>query len=205
MVNESNIRTVRYFASQSGEDLYRCEETGGVFVRQECDEQHVRWLTANKWQGGYEADCPLRENIVIHVVDRGGSMLFQETIIKVDGYVDTVAEKIGAFSNEAIRALAEDLRKRFDLATYDDWKEWLLKEAEAAGFNGYYENWLYDAEYEAPVKIAKMDFLGVSVYAITQKAKHRKCGKTWTDYEIRTADLSTCVAICGFVLGKEEQ
>ena len=132
-------------------------------------------------------------------------MLFQETIIKVDGYMDTVAEKVGAFSDEAIRALSEDLFKRFGLVAYYQWKEWLLKEAEAAGFNGYYENWLYDADYEAPVKIAKMDFLGVSVYAITQTAKHRKCGKTWTDYEIRTADLSTCVAICGFTLGKEEQ
>lgn len=205
MVNEKDIRTVKYFASQCGEDLYRCEETGGVFVRQGCDEQYVRWLTANKWQGGYEADCPLREGIVIHVVDRTGKMLFREYIIKADGYMDTVAEKAGAFSEEAITALAEDIMKRFALAPYDDWKGFLMKEAEAAGHEGYYENWLYDNEYEEPVKIAKMDFLGVSVYAITQKAKHRKCGKTWTAYEIRTVDLSTCVAICGYAIEKEEQ
>ncbi len=204
MVNESNIRTVRYFASQSGEDLYRCEESGGVYIRQECDDQYVRWLTSSKWQGGYEASCPMREGIIIRVVDRGGSTLFEETVVKADGYMDTVAEKVGAFSREAIMALEEDIRKRFDLEVYDEWKSWLMKEAEAAGYDGYCENWIYDAEYEDPVKIAKMDFLGVSVYAVAQTAKHRKCGKSWTDYEIRTVDLSTCVAICGYVFEKEE-
>ena len=34
MVNQSNTRTVRYFASQNAEDLYQCEETGGVYIRQ---------------------------------------------------------------------------------------------------------------------------------------------------------------------------
>lgn len=204
MVNDRNIRTVRYFASQNGDDLYRCKETGGVFVRQKCDEQYVRWMTTSKWQGGYEADCPLQENIVIHVVDRGGSMLFQETVIRVDGYMDTVAENAGAFKDVAIAGFAEEIMKRYDLASYDEWKSWLMKEAEATGFDGYYDNWLYDAEYDAPAKIAQMDFLGISVYAITQKAKHRKCSKTWTSYEIRTADLSTCIAICGFDFEKEE-
>ena len=198
MVNQSNTRTVRYFASQNAEDLYQCEETGGVYIRQKCDERYVRWLTASKWQGGYEADCSLREGIIIHAVNRSGSVLFREETIKVDGYMDADAEKAGAFSGDAIIALAEDIRKRFDLETYEEWKDWLMREAAAAGFEGYDDNWLYDNEYEKPEKIAKMDFLGVSVYAVAQRAKHRRCGKKWTGYEIRTADLSTCVAICGF-------
>lgn len=204
MVNEKEI-TVRYFASQSAEDLYRCAESGAVFVRQPCDDEYVRWLTSSKWQGGYEASFPLRDGVIIRAVDSVGNLLFCETVKKADGYADTVAEKTGPFSYEAIEALATDIAKRFNLASYYDWKNWLLKEAEAAGYDGYCDNWLYDAEYEALVKIAKMDFLGVSVYVISQRAKHRKCGKAWTDYEIRTVDLSTCVAICGCIIEKEEQ
>lgn len=204
MVNEKEI-TVRYFASQSAEDLYRCTESAAVFVRQPCDDKYVRWLTSSKWKGGYEASCSLREGIKLRVVDGAGNLLFCERVVKADGYMDTVAEKTGAFSREAITALTEDITKRFALASYDDWKGWLMKEAEAAGYEGYYDNWLYDNEYDALVKIAKMDFLGVSVYATKQTARHCKCGKVWTEYEIRTADLSTCVAICGFELEKEEQ
>lgn len=204
MVNEKEI-TVRYFGSQSAEDLYRCVESGAVFARQPCDDKCVRWLTTSKWRGGYEASCPLREGVIIHVVDNAGNLLFCETVKKADGYMDTVAEKAGPFSYEAIEALATDIAQRFNLASYYDWENWLLKDAEAAGYDGYYDNWLYDAEYEAPVKIAKMDFLGASVYVISQRAKHRKCGKIWTDYEIRTVDLSTCVAICGCIIEKEEQ
>lgn len=46
-----SIRTVVFMADQRGvgEDLYRCKETGKVYIRQECDEEYVRWLTSNKW------------------------------------------------------------------------------------------------------------------------------------------------------------
>ena len=48
-----SIRTVVFMADQRGvgEDLYRCKETGKVYIRQECDEEYVRWLTSYKWIG----------------------------------------------------------------------------------------------------------------------------------------------------------
>lgn len=199
---ENHERRVRFIGQQGAEDLYRNIDTGAVYARQECDDEYVRWLTTCKWQGGYEADCPMKEGIVLHAVDRSGKMLFRESIIKVDGYMYTVAEKIGPFSGEDINAMAEDIEKRFTLVPYEVWKKWLMAEAEAAGFTGYSDNWLYNAEYEGLEKIARMDFLGVTVYATKQRAKHKVCGKTWTDYEIRTADLCDCVAICGYELDK---
>ena len=47
-----NIRTVVFMADQRGvgEDLYRCKETGKVYIRQECDEEYVRWFTSEKWR-----------------------------------------------------------------------------------------------------------------------------------------------------------
>lgn len=90
-----SIRTVVFMADQRGvgEDLYRCKETGKVYIRQECDEEYVRWFTSEKWRGGYEASCPMREGLELRIVDKDGSLLFRESIVKAPGYSDTVAEK----------------------------------------------------------------------------------------------------------------
>ncbi|MBE6954493.1 MAG: hypothetical protein E7449_01100 [Ruminococcaceae bacterium] len=205
MVVLGKERTLKFYANQDAEDLYRCIETGAVFVRQPCDNEHVRWLTSSKWSGGYEADCPLREGLVLRAIDRIGQPLFQETIIKVDGYMDTVAEKIAPFSYEAIRNLAKDIADRYKLTHYYDWKAWLMKDADAAGYNGYYENWIFDAEYEKPEKIEKLNFLGETVWAVKQRATHCKCGNVWYNYEIRTVDMFDCLAICGYELKEGEE
>lgn len=72
---ESDVRIVSFMGDQRGlcEDLYRCKETGRVFIRQECDDTHVRWLTASKWREGYEADCHLREGLTLRAVDKSSS------------------------------------------------------------------------------------------------------------------------------------
>ena len=69
-----NVRHATFMASQNwyGEDLYRLAENGHVVVRQELgqDDDRVRWLTANKWTEGYEADCPFKDGLMILITDK---------------------------------------------------------------------------------------------------------------------------------------
>lgn len=96
----------------------------------------MRWLTSNKWIGGYEASCPMREGLELHIVGKDGSPLFRESIVKAPGYSDTVAEKIAPFSWEAIGAMAGEQAMKLRLRDYYGWKEWLLKSADEVGFTG---------------------------------------------------------------------
>ena len=196
-----SIRTVVFMADQRGvgEDLYRCKETGKVYIRQECDEEYVRWLTSNKWIGGYEASCPMREGLELHIVGKDGSPLFRESIVKAPGYSDTVAEKIAPFSWEAIGAMAGEQAMKLRLRDYYGWKEWLLKSADEVGFTGENDTWLYAKVERGPVeKVAKLSFLGKTVWLACQTEWHTDCGKRWISYEIRSEDLMAVEAMCGF-------
>lgn len=194
---ENGKRTVTFMSSKRGtcEDLYRCQETGKVYIRQQCDEGHVRWLTTSK---DYEADSPMRKGIVIRAVDKADATLFVEEIVKDEGVDSTWAVKDGPFSWEAIEALAEEVRSQNDLTAYEEWKAWLLVDM-PENAKVYPDNWCFDMTDRGPVKkLARMDFLGVTVFATSQELKHSACGKSWVIYEIRDADLSSCLALCGF-------
>ncbi len=198
---ENDVRTVSFMGDQRSlcEDLYRCKETGRVFIRQECDDTHVRWLTASKWSGGYEADCHLREGLTLRVVDKSGSTLFEETTFQEEGVTGTWAKRVGPFSWEPPQDLAKEYEQRLNLRTYEEWKAWLMAEAGASGFTGYADNWLFAmAERKVPEKIGKIDYLGLTAYVTVQEELHKVCGKRWYSYEVMTADLSTCLAICGY-------
>lgn len=199
---ESGKRTVTFMAAKNGtcEDLYRCSETGKVYIRQKCDEGHVRWLTTTD---DHEADSPMRKGLVIRAVDKAGSTLFVEEIVKDEGMDSTWAVKDGPFSWEAIKALAEEVRSKNDLTAYDEWKAWLLADMPKDA-NIYPDNWLFAMTDRGLVKkLARMDFLGVTVFATSQELKHSTCGKSWVIYEIRDADLTSCLALCGFKYEKE--
>lgn len=196
-----NVRTVTFMASQRGvcEDLYRCEETGKVYIRQTCDEDYVRWLTSSKWTGGYEADCPMREGLMIHIVDKAGNLLFQEHISKVDGYSWTVAEKVGPFSWEAISSISDGIAKKYRLRSYEEWEAWLIANKKNDGFIGERDTWLYaNVEYGKTKKIAQFNVLGKTVYATVESAVHGICGKRWTQYELRSKDMLDTLDLCGF-------
>jgi len=197
---EKDLRAVRFMAEESGkcEDLYWYSERKKVFIRQKCDEDHVRWLTANKWQGGYEADCPMRAGLTMRVTDRSGKVLFEEKITEKDGYSYTVAKKEGPFSWEAIRAMADEMFRQYGLRTYEEWKRWLLVD-KPGDSKVYPENWLFAmAEYGPYKKLARLNFLGVTAYATAQETKHKVSGKTWTCYEIMDAKLETTLSLCGY-------
>lgn len=196
-----NLRTVVFMTDQRGncEDLYRCKETGKVYIRQESgDDGHVRWLTSSRWHGGYEADCPMKEGLILRAVDKSGKVLFEERLIKEEGVTGTWAVKIGPFSWEAVNALAEEIAKQYGLRTYEEWKSWLLADMQADS-KIYPENWLFAmVDREPPIILARMDFLGVKAYAVYLWEKHTACGKSWNCFEIRDSALDTCLAICGY-------
>lgn len=202
MVNE--IRVVRYCGTQDAEDLFRCEDLQRIFIRQQCDKDHVRWLTSSKWTGGYEADCPMKEGLIIRVVDRSGDILFEETLIKEEGYFGTVARKSGPFSWEAIEAVVDEVVEKYHLSSYEDWKSWLLKEGEAHGYTGYNENWLYCESTDGfPEKLQKYSILGEPAHLMRKQSTHNICGKKWTTYDLRDfykLQPASCYAICGYTL-----
>lgn len=197
-----NVRTVVLMGDQrgSGEDLFRCKETRKVYIRQECDEDHVRWLTSSKWSGGYEADCPMKEGLEIRISDKAGNVLFVEKIVKEEGYDWTVAKKEAPFSWNAILQAATEIEKKFGLKSHEEWKDWILADREASGHSGYWENWAFgEVDYEPVEKIEPRYLLGQKVLVTKQKAKHRISQKEWTDIEIRTIDLATVLEICGYM------
>lgn len=198
---ESDVRIVSFMGDRRGhcEDLYQCKETGRVFIRQEWDDARVHWMTAIEWSGGYEADCHLRAGLRLRVVDRSGNTLFEEMTVQEEGDTGTWAKRVGPFSWEPPETLAKEYEQRLGLRSYEEWKSWLMAEAENSGFIGYAENWLYAmVERKAPEKIAKIDYLGLTAYVTVQEKLHNVCGKQWYSYEVMTADLSTCLAICGY-------
>ena len=202
MAVKSDVKIVSFMGDQRDlcEDLYQCKETGQVFIRQECDDTHVRWLTASKWRGGYEADCHLREGLKLQVVDKSGHTLFEEMIFQEKGVTGTWAQRIGPFSWEPPEAMAKEYEQRLGLRPYEEWKAWLMAEAKANGYAGYVDNWLFSmAECKVPKKIAKVDYLGITAYITVQEALHKVCGKRWHSYEVMAADLNTCLAICGYI------
>lgn len=196
-----NVRTVSFIGEQrgSGEDLFRCKETGKVYIRQECDNEYVRWLTSSKRYGGYEADCPMKEGLEIRISDKAGNTLFTEKIVKAEGYDWTVAKKEAQFSWEAISSIAFEVAREYGLRSYDEWEEWLMEDAKEAGFAGERDTWLYaNVEYGKTEKIAKFAALGKTVYAVKEGAAHSVCGKRWTRYEIQSGDMMETLDLCGF-------
>jgi len=197
---DNDLRTVQFMAAESGkcEDLYWCPEHKKVFIRQTCDGDHVRWLTASKWQGGYEADCSMRAGLIMRVTDRSGKVLFEEKITKEDGYSGTVAKKEGPFSWEAIRAMAGEVFQQYGLQPYEEWKSWLMAD-KPGDSKEHPENWLYAmVEYGLYKKLARLNFLGVTAYATVHEAKHNISGKTWASYEIMDEKMETPLALCGY-------
>lgn len=198
---KNQVRTVTFIGDQRGQcqDLYLCKETGKVYIRQEYSSSHVRWLTTSKWTGGYEADCHMKQGLVIRVVDKAGHALFEERLSKAEGVTGTWAHKSGPFSWETIATFAEKYKKKFGLSTYEEWKVWLMTDAKVCGFNGYSDNWLFAmSERETHKKISQLNFLGVTAYVTVREEKHKACGKSWLCYEIKDASLDSTLAICGY-------
>lgn len=200
-----NVRTVRFLSEQGAEDLYRSLGNGRVYVRQRCDKDHVQWLTSVKWSGGYEASAPLREGMIVRVVDNCFNTIFEERIERAEGFCDTVAKKNGPFSDEAIKQQAKAVAERSNLKSYNDWKAWMMRSAKEYQFTGYYVNWCYDAEYGPIRPLFHFEYLGIPAYCTTHAATHRVSGQKWQCVEIRDKSKQTVLEICGYVFEEDKK
>ena len=143
--------TVRFMCVQNSvEELYR----GGnrkVYVRQPANingswykgEQNGKsfWLSSSKWQGGYEADCPLRDGLTVNVQDKYGQIVFSETLRADDSCGGTSAEQKAPFAWEIKKHLAEQFAKEYELSDYDAWKKLLVFERARHGYKNYIDTW----------------------------------------------------------------
>lgn len=79
-----------------------------------------------------------------------------------------------------------------------------MADAKRCGFEDYSDNWLFAlSERGAPQKIAQLNFLGVTAYAIVQEERHKTSGKSWLCYEIVDASLDSTLAVCGYKFQSE--
>ena len=203
-MNPGMTRTVRFMDVQDAEDLYRCHENGKVYVRQQCDDTHVRWLTSIKWRGGYEASGPLKAGITMRVVDGFDNVLFEERLRVEDGYDETVAAKASGFSWEEIKKIGARFLELEKLRSYNDWKQWMEQAAQKHQYAGYLENWMWwEVEYEKPFVLAKSDYLGKTAYVTFQKATHKISGKPWVVFEVRDSSKLDVLHICGYKFEEE--
>ena len=192
---------VRFFASQNAEDLYASVDSPKkVYVRQPANtEGLVFWLTFDKWQGGYEASAPIRADITMRVVDKKDAVLFEETLKSDYTNGDTIAEKKGPFSYEAIKELAADFEKAHGLKSYTDWRAFVLRDKDAFNNTDYNDNWLYWHVETLEQKIlGKAEFLGQKCCFVEEKMKHKISGKEWTSYELMDDKKEITLALCGY-------
>lgn len=100
-----SLRHARLVGSQRGfcEDLYLIEENGHVVIRQELGRSEgpqVRWLTASEWSGGYEADCPFKDGLILDILDADGRVVATETTYHTEWNGGGLADKVAPFSWE---------------------------------------------------------------------------------------------------------
>lgn len=100
----SYVRHVRLIGEQTGvsEDVYRIQETGRVCVRQQLYDDLVRWCTATKWSGGYEADTPFKDGLMLILVDAAGAEIGMEVTYQTKWNGQGLADKDFPFSWEAV-------------------------------------------------------------------------------------------------------
>lgn len=66
-----------------------------------CDDL-VRWCTATKWSGGYEADTPFKDGLMLIAVDDTGAEIGMEVTYQTQWNGEGLAEKELPFSWEAV-------------------------------------------------------------------------------------------------------
>lgn len=195
----NNIRTVRFFANQGAEDLYKCDETESIYVRQPVDTQgkYVKWCATSKYSGGFEADCPLKEGLAMHIVDNTGCLMFCEKMVPAEWDSGQISEKTAPFSYEALKVLGKSIANRYGLPmSYDQWAAWLIQKAPDT-FKGERDTWLYDATKEDAEVLSKEFVLGQPVLVVRTEYQHNLCSARYAVYEVRNL-VNTVLEICGF-------
>lgn len=199
-MTEQKIINVKFVCRQGAEDLFvSVENPRKVYARQRSNDKGiVFWCTVNKWIGGYEASCPLREGITMQVLDGKMHVIFCETM-QDDGDEGTYAKKEGLFSDELMDEIVRKVEEKYELKTYEKWKKWLIKFSTGYGHRGYSDNWLFCMSEEQNREcLGSHDYFGKPICLYKTKCIHKVCGAKFEVFEIRYSGEDLCLALCGF-------
>lgn len=193
---------VRWLGRQSAEDLYQnVDQPDRVYIRvQAPDKGKVCWYSSIKHPGGYEADCSLRRGLVIHVINKGGQVLFTEQMVSELDSCKITANKNGPFSYEEEKRLADEIQRYFRLSSYDKWRNWLLTMKQQCHNEQLNDTWIHCTSelLEEPEKIKGYSYLGRSCILLHEKRRHKIVGCEWEAYTLYSEDKMETIALCGY-------
>lgn len=196
---------VKYYEKQGAEELYKNIENKRVYVRQPANVSGiVFWLTSTKWEGGYEADCPIKAGVTIVVVDKKGKELFRETLVKDDWNGGTSAKKEAPFLSEATDKFAREYAAQNFLTSHEEWRAWLLSFKTQFGNKDYNDNWVYgDTSLIKSEIIDTRVILGKEYRIVRDDCKHNICNKEWSEFYLTEKGSGVIEEICGYtILGR---
>ena len=199
-LDQSFCVKVVWIGCQSAEDLYRrVDRPERVYARKPAGKDRVQWCTTSKWQGRYESDCPLRNGLLVHVVDKAGHFLFTEQICETD-YCASTSEKKGPFSYEESKKWADWVQKTYHLISHEEWRYWLLSMKDQFDNTDYDDTWLYnDTEQQEKIReIENIPLLGETSTLIRRKQRHKIAGCEWYEFILVSGDESVPIEICGY-------
>lgn len=202
---------VRFIDVQNGsEELYR-GENGKVYIRQPSNINEnwykgkkggrTYWLTSSKWTGGYEADCPLKDGLVVNVKDKYGNIIFRETLRADDCCCRTSAEQNAPFAWEIKKHIASQFAEEYGLSDWNSWKALLCSEKARHDYKGYDDTWLYCEAKSLKKKTMKcVTEFGMTFRIIEEHRKHLISGTRWTEYYLIANTDEIVEEICGYIL-----
>lgn len=199
----NNVITVKYYYTQGAEDLFkRVDAPNKVYARQSTNTngEIVFWLTTSKWQGGYEADCPLKEGLTVRVVDEKGKILFEEILEKDDWNGGTSAKKNYPFVKEKIKEIEDDVAKRYKLQSYNEWSKWMIGLKEQHGYKGYDDNWRFCEDMlinKTTLSEGEYQYYGRKLILSRERYRHKIAGREYESYWLKEKTLEN-VALCGY-------
>lgn len=201
-MTENKVITVKYKCTQNAEDLFVGVENNKVYARQPANiDNVVLWLSTSKWSGGYEADCPIREDITMRVVDKFNHIIFEEILEKDGRNGGTSAKKVGEFKREAVTRICAEYAKIHSLVGYEEWKKWLIADITKYQYKDYVDNWLYwERATLGKIVVADVTIIGIPYKIVRVKCRHRISGKTWEETELWDQKQEICEGICGYKL-----
>lgn len=203
---EKNVRTVSFLCQKEGTtDLFKCKENGKVYCRQSVpgNDKKVRWLTTNKWKGGYEADMPLKAGIKVIVVDKNGCFVFDETTVEAAHPEDTFAEKRHQFFSEEIKSIVQKESKAKSLIDHNTARERVLSKMDDYGYTGDIDIWFYTMTEELSEDVvATYETLRGSVQLYATKLKHQVTGQEFIEYLLQDKKEDIVLDICGYAFAE---
>lgn len=186
MEEKKIIRNVKFHHEDSGfcRDTFVCNDCPGGKRYYNRDTVSGTWYTTQPSGGYYENGGIVKPEIVFNILDKNGNVVCTES-----NGTDSIFIPFDEYINKKIKECA----KKYHLKTYEEFKEYLKNNEEFQAFNGYEENWMFSPDYKEKLNdiqtVENFAYLGIEFVIQKQDIKHTLCGKTYTEYSLKTVHL----------------